>query len=93
LAGEDQKQPGEDRGEARRSAAEPQAEVGCRGGEKEIDGIAFDSAQDVAAEAEVTLEVTDSRFDGGTTAEALSGLTSGVVGGVGFGCRGDQQFD
>lgn len=33
-----------------------------------------------------------SRFDGGATAEAFSGLTLGVVGGIGFWGSGDQQF-
>jgi hypothetical protein len=51
-----------------------------------------DPAQEVAHEAEVTLEVAISRFDGGATAEAFSGLTLGVVGGIGFWGRGDQQF-
>ncbi|MSU45872.1 MAG: hypothetical protein EXS42_01770 [Lacunisphaera sp.] len=45
----------------------------------------MDAAQKVASEPEVTLAVTDSRFDGGAAPEALPGLALGVISGVGVG--------
>jgi len=42
------------------------AEVGGRGGEGQVDGIANDTAEAIAAEPEVALRVADPRLDVGT---------------------------
>ncbi len=78
--------------QARRSAAQPQPQIRSRRGEQEVDRIALDAPQEVAAEPEVAFEMTDAWFDGRTATEACPHLALGVVGGFGGRLVGQEQL-
>ena len=76
--------------QARRSVAQPQAQIRGSGSEQQIQSVTLNAAQEVAAQPEVTFEVADARFDRGAAAEALAGFSPCIGAGGGLWFGGDE---